>query len=82
MNADLEGFWYMKRRNMASIADVGGRRFLDVKLHQGCVGTEESKGCGFMGILPLNDQGSPEVATLEYSCAPLNPDQGLGSLES
>lgn len=52
---------------MASIADVGGAKYLDVKLHQGCVGTVGDKGCGLQGALPLFGMGAS--GTLEYTCA-------------
>ena len=52
---------------MASIVDVGGSKYLDVKLHQGCVGTVGEKGCGLLGALPLF--GVSDAATLEYTCA-------------
>jgi hypothetical protein len=68
MDKDFEGYWHMKRRNMAYVANIDNHHFLDVKLHQGCVGTTDSHGCGFMGVVPFQDRGSPEVATLEYTC--------------
>lgn len=64
---DFDGYRYFKRREMASIKDLDGSKYLDVKLHDGCVGTVGSKGCGLQGALPLFNMG--DSATLEYMCA-------------
>lgn len=68
---DFDGFTYFKRRDMASIADIDGSKYLDVKLHGGCVGTVGDAGCGLQGALPLFDMGAS--ATLEYMYESLAP---------
>lgn len=68
---DFDGYEYFKRREMASITDIDGSKFLDVKLHAGCVGTVGEAGCGLQGALPLFGVG--DSATLEYTCASLMP---------
>lgn len=65
LQADFDGYRYFKRRDMASIADMDGTKYLDVRLHDGCVGTVGDKGCGLQGALPLFGMG--ESATLEYT---------------
>lgn len=65
LETDFDGFTYFKRREMASITDIDGSKYLDVKLHNGCIGTVGGKGCGLQGALPLFGMGYS--ATLEYT---------------
>jgi hypothetical protein len=51
---------------MASVVEIGGTKYLDVKLKGGCLGTTGSSGCGLEGALPLFGVG--DSATLEYMC--------------
>jgi hypothetical protein len=53
---------------MASIVQIDGTNYLDVKLAAGCRGTTGTTGCGLEGALTLSGVG--DSATLEYTCAP------------
>lgn len=71
MDRDFEPYFFFIRREVASIDRIDGTPWLDIELEENCVGTSSSRGCGFMGQLPMSEIEAVDEATLEYVCVPL-----------